>query len=156
MKFKSIFYAFNFKTLLIITCITIGFEGSTKCDAQSIVGKWNGVSVKNYFSDEYAKVMGKTTEEKTVKEAGISAIEYKSDHTFVMTFSAPDNPDVTTMKGTWSLIGDRLNVTLEPKYNPKKMTTAATVVVNGNTLITTSVMPFPARISKSVSTGIRM
>ena len=156
MKFKSIFYAFNFKTLLIITCVTIGFESFTKCDAQSIVGKWNGVSVKNYFSDDYAKVMGKPTEEKTVKEAGISAIEYKSDHTFVMTFSAPNDKEVTTMKGTWSLAGEHLNVTLEPKYNPKKMTTASTVIVNGNTLVTTSVMPFPARISKSVSTGIRM
>ena len=70
MKIKSMFTAFTLKAFIAITLITIGFAGFTKCDAQSIVGKWNGVSVKNYFSDDYAKIMGKPMEEKTVKEAG--------------------------------------------------------------------------------------
>ena len=156
MKIKSIFSAFSIKAFLLIICITIGFAAFTKCDAQSIVGKWNGVSVKNYFSAEYAKVAGKSMEEKTVKEAGNSAIEYKSDHTFIMTFSAPNDPEVTTMKGTWSLTGDQLKTTLEPKYNPQKMTTTATVSINGNTMITTAVMPAPSRIIKTISTGTRM
>ena len=155
MKIKSIFSAF-LKAFSLIVCITIGFGASTKCNAQSIVGKWNGVSVKNYFSAEYAKVVGKSMEEKTVKEAGNSAIEYKSDHTFIMSFSALNNPEVTTMKGTWSLTGDQLKSTLEPKYNPQKMTTTATVSINGNTMVTTAVMPAPSRISKTISTGTRM
>ena len=156
MKIKSIFSAFLLKAFSLIVCITIGFGASTKCNAQSIVGKWNGVSVKNYFSAEYAKVVGKSMEEKTVKEAGNSAIEYKSDHTFIMSFSALNNPEVTTMKGTWSLTGDQLKSTLEPKYNPQKMTTTATVSINGNTMVTTAVMPAPSRISKTISTGTRM
>lgn len=156
MKIKSMFSAFSLKALLVIICIIVGFAGFTKCDAQSILGKWNGVSVKNYFSDEYAKVAGKSMEEKTVKEAGNSAIEYKPDHTFIMTFSAPNDPEVTTIKGTWSLTGDQLKTTLEPKYNPQKMTTTATVSINGNTMITTAVMSAPSRIIKTISTGTRM
>ena len=156
MKIKSIFSAFSIKVFLLIICITTGFAAFTKCDAQSIVGKWNGVSVKNYFSAEYAKVAGKSMEEKTVKEAGNSAIEYKSDHTFIITFSALNDPEVTTMKGTWSLTGDQLKTTLEPKYNPQKMTTTATVSINGNTMITTAVMPAPSRIIKTISTSTRM
>lgn len=156
MKIKSMFTAFSLKALIAIACITVGFAGFTTCDAQSIVGKWNGVSVKNYFSDDYAKVMGKPMEEKTVKEAGNSAIEYKSDHTFIMTFSALNDPQVTTMKGTWTLTGDQLKSTLEPKYNPRKMTTTATVLINGNTMVTTAVMPPPTRISKTISTSTKM
>jgi hypothetical protein len=155
MKTKAL-KDFIIKALLIISGITFGFAGFNNCDAQSIVGKWNGVSVKNYFSAEYAKVSGKSMEEKTVKEAGYSAIEYKPDHTFIMTFSAPNDPEVTTMKGTWSLTGDQLKTTLEPKYNPQKMTTTATVSINGNTMITTAVMPAPSRIIKTISTGTRM
>jgi len=156
MKIKSMSSAFSIKALLAIICMIVGFAGFDKCDAQSIVGKWNGVSVKNYFSAEYAKVAGKSMEEKTMKEAGNSAIEYKSDQTFIMTFSAPNDPEVTTMKGTWSLTGDQLKTTFEPKYNPRKMTTTATVSINGNTMITTAVMPAPSRVIKTISTSTRM
>ena len=95
-------------------------------------------------------------EERSAKETGNSTIEYKSDHTFIMTFSAPNDPEVTTMKGTWSLTGDQLKLTLEPTYNPQKMTTTATISINGNTMITTAVMPPPSRISKTISTSTRM
>jgi hypothetical protein len=156
MKIKSIFSAFSLKALFVTICLMVVFAGYAKCDAQSIVGKWNGVSVKNYFSTEYAKVAGKSMEEKTVKEAGNSSIEYIADHTFIMTFSAPNDPEVTTIKGTWSLTGDQLKTTLEPKYNPKKMTTTATVSINGNTMITTALIPAPSRIIKTISTGTRM
>jgi len=156
MKIKSMFTAFTLKALIVITFITVGFASFSKCVAQSIVGKWNGVSVKNYFSVEYAKVTGKSMEEKTVKEAGNSAIEYKSDHTFIIAFSALNDPEVTTMKGTWTLTGDQLKSTLEPTYNPRKLTTTATVSITGNTMVTTAVMPPPSRISKTISTSTRM
>lgn len=156
MKIKSMFSAFALKALFVIACIIVGFAGFTKCDAQSIVGKWNGVSVKNYFSTEYAKVAGKSMEEKTAKEAGNSAIEYKPDNTFIMSFSAPNDPEVTTMKGTWSLTGDQLKITLEPKFNPRNMTTTATVSITGNTMITTAIMPATSRIIKTISTNTRM
>jgi len=156
MKTKSMFKAFTSITLLVITCITVGFAGFTKCDAQSIVGKWNGISVKNYYSAEYAKQAGKAMEEKTAKETGNSTIEYKSDNTFIMTFSALNDTEVTTMKGTWSLTGDQLKITLEPKYNPQKITTTATISINGNIMVTTAVISPPCRICKTISIGTRM
>jgi len=156
MKTKATFIAFTLKSLLLITCITVGFAGFARCNAQSIVGKWNGVSVKNYYSAEYAKEVGKEMEEKSAKETGNSSMEYKSDHTFIMAFSAFNDTAVTTMKGTWSLTGDQLKLTLEPKYNPQTTTTTATISINGNTMVTTAVMPPPTRISKSISTSTRM
>jgi hypothetical protein len=156
MKIKSMSTALILKALFVVTFITVGFAGLTKCDAQSIVGKWKGVSVKNYFSAEYAKTTGKSIDEKSAKEAGNSTIEFKSDHTFIMTFSAINDPQVTTMKGTWNLTGDQLKSTLEPTYNPRKMTTTATVSINGNTLVMTAVMPPRSRISKTISTSTRM
>ncbi len=157
MKRQSKFFTnLNLKTLFIIICITIGFAGFIKCDAQSIVGKWKGVAVKNFYSAEFAKKTGKSMEEKSDKEAGHSEVEYKSNHTFTMSFSAPNNADITAMKGTWSITGDQLKSTLEPQYNPRKMTTTATVLINGKTMVVTSIIPPPSRISKTISTSVRM
>lgn len=139
-----------------MTCITIGFSSFTFCHAQSIVGKWKGVSVKNYFGDSYAKQTGKLMEEKTSKEVGNSDIEYKADHTFIMSFSAPNSTEATTMKGIWSQLGNQLKITLESQYNPQNITTTATVAVTGSMLVTTAVMPPRSRIVKTISTGIRM
>ena len=49
MKIKSMFTAFTLKALLIFSCITVTFSSFTKCDAQSILGKWKVVSVKMFL-----------------------------------------------------------------------------------------------------------
>jgi len=154
MKPVSTLTPFTLKTLLAI--LVVGLSSFTVCEAQSIVGKWKGVSVKNFYSAEYAKQAGKTMEEKFQKDAGSSDIEYKSDHTFVMNFSTVNSPEVTTMKGTWSLTGDQLKSTLEIQYNPQKTTTTATVSINTNTMVTTATIPAPSRIVKTISTSTRM
>ncbi|HEY4935282.1 MAG TPA: hypothetical protein VII44_01805, partial [Puia sp.] len=87
MSKSPTFKSFKLKTLLVSTCIIIGFTVFTKCDAQAFVGKWKGVSVKNYYSAEYTKQIGKSMEEKFAKDAGNSEINYIADHTFIMTFS---------------------------------------------------------------------
>lgn len=155
---KTNFYSTSvlIKTLVVLAVIFAVFPGFTRCCAQSIVGKWKGVSVKNIYGEEFAKRTGKSMEEKTSKEAGNSEIEYKSDQTFVMSFSAPNSTEVTVMKGKWSLTGDQLKLTLEPQFNPQHMTTTSTISIDGNTLTTTAVMEPPARIIKSVSVGQRM
>lgn len=66
----------------------LGFSLLATCGAQSIVGKWKSVSVKNYYSAEYAKQVGKSMEEKTAKEAGNSEMIYNADHTFILNMSA--------------------------------------------------------------------
>ena len=156
MKTTSPYTAFILKALLLVNCITIGFAGISKCDAQSIVGKWNGISVTNYFSADYAKAAGKNMETRTASDAGTSTMEYKADHTFVMTFSPLNDPTLTTIKGKWALTGNQLKLTIEPKYNPQKATTTATVLVKGNVITTTSLIAPPSRITRTVSTGIRM
>src|SRR5579859_2547624 len=125
--------------------VAILFAAGSRCEAQSIVGKWKGVSVKNFYGDEFARRAGKSMEEKSAKEAGNSDIQYNPDHTFTMSFSAPNSSEITTMKGTWTLTGDQLKLTLEPRYNPQHMTTTSTISIDGNTLTTTAVIPPPAR-----------
>jgi len=146
----------NTKPAIILACLVFGFAAFTNCNAQSIVGKWKGISVKNFYSAEFAKQTGKSMEEKFPKDVGNSDIEYKPDHTFIMNFSALNSAEVTTMKGTWNLTGNQLKSTLEPQYNPGKMTTTATVSITGSTMVTTAVMPPGSRITKTISTGSRM
>jgi hypothetical protein len=88
--------------------IFFGFTLLTTCAAQSIVGKWKGVSVKNYYSFDYSKKAGKSMEEKTAKEAGNSEITYNADHTFTMNMSAPNSADVMTMKGIWAVTQNKI------------------------------------------------
>lgn len=140
----------------MIAFTAIGLTAFTKSDAQSIVGKWKGVSVNNYFSDDYAKHMGKRMEEKSAKDAGNSEIDYHADHSFTMIFYTSSNSEATIMKGTWAVSGDQLTLTLEPQFNPKKTSTVSTFTITGNTMVTTAVIAPPARIIKSISTASRM
>jgi hypothetical protein len=157
MKSKTIsFVSSKIKPVIIVACVVFGFAVFTNCNAQSIVGKWKGVSVKNFYNAEFAKKTGKSMEEKFPKDVGNSDIEYKQDHTFIMSFSPANSTEVTTMTGTWSLTGDQLKLTLEPQYNPGKMTTTATISINGSTMVTTAVMPPGSRITKTISIGSRM
>jgi hypothetical protein len=146
----------NSKSCVVFIACVICFSGITICRAQSLIGKWKGVSVKNYFSAAYAKEIGRSMEEKTSKEVGNSEIDYIADHTFILTFSPPNSSDVTTMKGTWSATGDQLKITMEPQYNPRKTSVLGTFTVTGNTMVTTVVIAPPSRIVKTVSTGIRL
>jgi hypothetical protein len=157
MKAKSSSLSFfTFKILLVFILVAIVFSAFTKCDAQAIVGKWKGVSVKNYYGAEYAKQIGKTVEEKSAKEAGNSEITFMADHRFVVNFTAPDSKEVTTIGGTWSATGDQLKLTMEPKYNPQKISTTASFTINGNILITTAVFAPASRIIKTISTSERL
>jgi hypothetical protein len=80
--------------LLFTISIFVVFSLQATCDAQSIVGKWKGVSVKNYYSPEYAKQMGRTMDEKLAKDVGNSEIIYNADHSFIMNISSPNSADI--------------------------------------------------------------
>jgi hypothetical protein len=156
MAMRSTFSTFVSRTLLAITMSMIGLAGFTTCAAQPILGKWKGVSAKIYYSADYAKQLGKSMEEKTPKETGNSTLEYKADHSFVMTFTPPGDTQTTTMNGTWKLSGDQLTFMVEPKFNPRKTITTATISIQGNTMLITALIPPPSRISKTISTCTRM
>jgi len=156
MAIQVMFSVRYVQALLITIFCTIGFTGITSCAAQSIIGKWKGVSAMIYYSAEYAKESGKSTEERTAKETGNSTVDYKADHSFVMTFSPPTSKEITTMNGTWALNSDQLTMKLEPKFNPRQTSTTATIAIQGNTMLMTAVIPAPSRISKTISTCTRM
>jgi hypothetical protein len=144
------------KIFFIVVVTAVGLTTSLKSDAQSIVGKWKGVSVSNYFSEDYAKQMGKTMEEKLAKDGGNSEIDYHADHSFTMIYYTSNNSEATIMKGVWAVNGDQLTMTLNPEFNPKKTSTVSSFTIQGNTMVTTSVMASPAKIIKTVSTASRL
>jgi hypothetical protein len=49
-----------FKGILTFTCLIVGFSGFNKSNAQSIVGKWNQISAKQYLTAEGSKTHGKS------------------------------------------------------------------------------------------------
>ena len=151
MKRKSLsITGFTLKAVLILLW-TVAFTSFTKCDAQPIVGKWKGVSVKYFNTPAVARQTGKEMQESPSKEIGNYGYEFKSDHTFTnIHFTAANGNEVIT-KGTWSLSGDQLTTTLDahqadPKYNPKKGDAPGNVIIqiSGNSLIMTWVKPNPA------------
>ncbi len=137
-------------------CMASGLLVSTHGNAQNIVGKWKGVSVTNYYSDDYAKQVGKSMETKSAKDGGNAEIDYNADHSFTMIFYETSGSEATIMKGIWAVTGDQLTLTLDPQFNPQKKSTVASFIIQGNTLVTTANIAAPSRIIKTVSTATRM
>ena len=163
MKTKSMFTAFILKALIVITCITIGFAGFTKCDAQSIVGKWNSLAVKQFLGPKGATAYGKQVLETKVGTTGSAVNEFKSDHTWVTKSTSIDDSKVLTLTGTWSLTGNQLQMKLDPKqedprYNPKKdaITPNTTISITGNTMVWNTLYPDSKMVNKIEITFIRM
>jgi hypothetical protein len=157
MKYISqIIRSHTWKTFCLIAFTLFGVMASLNSDAQSIVGKWKGVSVSNYYSDEYAKQIGKPMEEKLAKDGANSEIDYHADHSFTLIFYTSEKSEATIMKGVWAVSGDQLTLTLNPEFNPKKTSTVANFTIHDNMMVTTAVIAPPARIIKTVSTSSRL
>ena len=143
----SNFRTFNFRTLFIFICITVGFASFTKCDAQAIVGKWTLESSKTFFTPAGVKEVGKPFIITPQASLGNAIFEFKANHTCINTVSINNNPKLI-LTSTWSVSGDQLTTTLDPhqpdpKYNPKKgdASSNSIIQISGNTLIVTLVMP---------------
>lgn len=147
MKTK-ILKVFILKALLIITGIAFGFASFNRCDAQSIVGKWNQISSKQFLTAEGSRKLGKSVLETQTSSIGTVVFESKSDHTYVLKTSHAGDSGVLTLTGTWSLTGNRSELKLsteqeDPKYNPKKdaVSPKTTMSLNGNTMVTSTLYP---------------
>lgn len=118
MKQKSIFSkAFALKALLIFTCAIIGFASFTNCSAQSIVGKWNQVSTKQFFNAEDAKKLGRSFVETPTGSAGNTAIEFKTDYTYVKTLSGKYHPTPVLLTGSWKVSGNQFEMKIDAKQS---------------------------------------
>jgi len=136
------------KGIFILTYITVGFSGFNKCDAQSIVGKWNQISSKQFLTDEGSKTHGKSVLETQMSSIGTVIFDFKSDHTYIEKTSHAGDSKVITFTGTWSLSANQLELKLDPKqedpkYNPKNdaVPPKITISINGNTMIWSTLYP---------------
>ena len=137
-----------FKGILTFTCLIVGFSGFNKSNAQSIVGKWNQISSKQFLTAEGSRKLGKSVLETQMSSVGTVVFEFKSDHTYVLKTSHTGDSGVLTLTGTWSLTGNQLELKLapeqeDPKYNPKKdaVSPKTTMSINGNTMVTSTLYP---------------
>jgi hypothetical protein len=147
MKTKTI-KAFALKVILILTFIIVGFSGFNKCDAQSVVGKWNQISAKQFLTAEGSKTHGKSVLETQMASIGTVVFDFKSDHTYVEKTSHTGDSGLLTFTGTWSLSGNQLELKLDPeqenpKYNPKKDSVPSniTLSITGNTMVWSTLYP---------------
>jgi Lipocalin-like domain len=158
MKIKSMFMAFTLKALLFITCSMVGFAGFTKCNAQSIVGKWNEVSTKGICNAKGVKITGKEFIITQDPKEGGSFIELRSDHTYTKSEITAAAPKAVILNGTWTLSGDQLTATLDsnqpnPINNPKKdAVSVSTITINGNSLVISHLMPAGSPIIEKMET----
>ena len=146
MKIKSMFSAFSLKALLVITCILVGFAGFTKCDAQSIEGKWKVVSVKLFLNT------GNPVEH-PIPPSDIYEFEFKPDHTYVVT----DGPG-STSTGTWSVSGSQLTMIAPAEQKKGLKGRVSSFSITGNKMIRTVIAepPYNKVQSKTEETSIRM
>jgi len=83
---------------------------SKNVSAQSIVGKWYQVTVKQFLTDEGAKKYGKPFIVTDMSTIGTVVSEFKSNHTYVTTSGNKDGAS-RTFSGSWSMDGNVLTMT---------------------------------------------
>ena len=120
MEVKSMFTAFTKKTLLIICSITLGCGLFTKCEAQSIEGKWKVTSVKLFLNSGEAF-------EHPVPPDGMYQFEFKPDKTYVVT----DGPG-SVSTGTWSVSGNQLTMIAPAEQRAGMKGRISTFSITGN------------------------
>jgi hypothetical protein len=159
---KSIFTQFTshtYKKGILFLCLLLGFSSLNICAAQSIVGKWNQLKIKTFYTPEGAKANGNHTEsEVKMSDIGTGVFVFYSNNTYRLETTTGDSK-VKTFLGTWTLTGNLLEMKLlpqqeDPKDNPKTGTPAekTTVSFNGNIMEWTTPYTDSKTISKVVLT----
>jgi hypothetical protein len=121
---------------LIICFIFIGSLTSSKLYAQSILGRWYQVTVKQYFTDEGAKKYGKPFIETDMSSIGTVVSEFKSDHTYV-TSSVNQDGASRTYSGSWTLDGNVLTMTAQKAT----ATVKSSITITSGILVMETVYP---------------
>jgi hypothetical protein len=80
------------------------------CAAQSILGKWNQVTARQYLTEEAAKSVGKPYVETDMATIGTVVYDFKTDKTYEMTSVSSLGGDKREFKGQWSLTGSELTM----------------------------------------------
>jgi hypothetical protein len=156
MKIKtSNFTRVTIKAFFISTIIVFAFANFTKCDAQAIVGKWNEVSVKQFFTPEGVKQTGKSVIEGQPTSTDKVELEFKSDHTYT---EFAGHIKMHTVTGTWSVSGNQLTMVATAQKRAGQGSRIYTFSITGNTMIRTMMVqpPYNEIVYKTEDTSIRM
>ena len=145
------------KTVATVIAIFVSTAFNT-CHSQSIIGKWKMISTTSYFTAEGATKQGKSIYTNPVPSNASIISEFKSDHTYTTTTTTGANPTSNILGGNWSLTGDRLTITVDPKYKPSKELESSTITIsiNGNTMIMTNNIIPNAIVSKMTTKAERI
>ena len=129
---KNRYSASPLKILPILAFTVAIFVGFTKCEAQSVNGKWKRTFTKLFITD---KTTGKQTPaspemQKSFDEhanAYNETLELKPDNTYISTIStaADEKPKVHT--GTYSLSGKELDMKIPLVHNEKTTITIQSI-----------------------------
>jgi Lipocalin-like domain len=156
MNTKSFFAVINFKALFIILCATIGFSGKSDCNAQSsVVGKWKEISIKQFYSPEYAKQTGKAFIEGQAPNGSTYQWEFKADHTYVL---EGGNGKANTSTGEWSVSGDQLTMRAAAQVRKGDGGDIYTFIITGNKMTRLKILqpPYNEMIIKVEDISARM
>ncbi len=126
--FKNLFIGF-----ISISFLTL----SNSSFAQSIVGKWYQVTVKQYLTDEGAKKFGKAFIETDMSTIGTVICEFKSDHTFTTTSVASQGGASHSYGGSWTMDGNIVTMTDQKATG----TVQSTVSVKSDILVMETLHP---------------
>jgi len=137
----------NSRKIPLFFVVLISFFAFIPCSGQGLPGKWNRVSGKKFYTEEYSKSLGKSSADISTDTDGEEMVEFSIDHSYVSTLTIQGIPPIK-LKGTWSVSGDRLLLKMDPKqenpmYNPKSNVDQPTntFTVSGNKLTLTAVVP---------------
>ncbi len=128
--------AFILKALVFFALLT-ALSAKNVCEGQSIVGKWKIISNTFYYTAEGEAKQGQAKQVNLLPTSASVISEFKSDHTFSKTTHTDESSAPSFLTGTWTLTGDKLTMTVDPKYNPKKghESMSLSIKITGNSLI---------------------
>jgi hypothetical protein len=126
------------KNLPILFCIITGFFSFTRCEAQSVVGKWRRTFTKIYVRDKTTgkQVPASAEMQKIFDEQANKyneTLELKSDNTYISKVSAVGDDKPTAHNGTYALSGKDLNMNIPLVHNEK--TTITIQTLSGTTMV---------------------
>jgi hypothetical protein len=143
---------------LLILAFFFTFSAVMACEGQAIVGKWKFISTTMYFTPEGAADQGQASRINPVSSTADITSEFKSDHTYITITKMLNNQTITAIGGNWSLNGDQLTITVDPKYKPQPgvESSTLTISISGKTLIMSNHMMSNKMVSKMVTTAERI
>jgi len=117
---------FRLKTLPILFCIITGFLSLTRCEAQSVVGKWHRAATGSFKIDKatgkerpvFTPEQQKQYDQATAANEYNELLEFKSNNTYVSNVSAKGMA-ATEHTGNYSLSGNILDMNIPLVFNEK-------------------------------------